>query len=253
MPSIVWGRTPQEAHDNPYEYEAQDQFVREATAALDALNVSLDRFTMQFHRDDTSLAKATWMLSLDLVDTLRESTALFVEKRHRIAFRLFRDTVETIDLLSVLHAGDSNADRTLREWYKNDTISHGEMRKYLESVHGKDAADRRREYYKELSKFTHRTYRALTTSFSLGHGDMLVPDTHSAPMLVLPHTIAEGLVVLSSLILEATECLMHYGPLDRDEVGSILMAALGAGSVPRRFAVRRRRDAEADYIFTSVR
>ena len=31
MPSIVWGRHPQEAYDNPYEYEAQDQCCRAHT------------------------------------------------------------------------------------------------------------------------------------------------------------------------------------------------------------------------------
>jgi hypothetical protein len=34
MPSIAWGRQPNEARTNPYEYEAQDQFVREAKALL---------------------------------------------------------------------------------------------------------------------------------------------------------------------------------------------------------------------------
>lgn len=243
MPSFVWSRNPQEAHDNPYEYEAQDQFIREATAVLSGLSVSLDRFTMKFHRDDTGLSKATWMLSLDLVDSLKECTELFVEKRHRIAFRLFRDVVETLDLISVLHAGNTLADRTLRDWYKNDTISHGRMREYMESAHGKDTAESRREFYKQLSKFTHRTYRALTMSFSLGQGDMLVPDTHSTPMLVLPHTIAEGLAVLSSLILEAIECLMRFGPLSNDEVSSIFLGALEAESVPRRFSMRSVRPA----------
>lgn len=240
MPSLVWGRDTQEAHDNPYEYEAQDQFIREATVALDALTASLDRFTMKFHRDETSLAKATWMLSLDMVDSLRESTSLFVEKRHRVAFRLFRDVFETVDLISVLHAGNLDADRTLRDWYKNDTATHGTMRKYMAPVKGEEAVKHRQRRFHQLSKFTHRTYRALSMSYSLGQGDMLVPDTHSNPMLVLPHTISEGLAVLSSLILEAVECLMLYGPLEKDEVSSIFLGALEAESIPRRFAVKVR-------------
>ncbi|MBL8311874.1 MAG: hypothetical protein JNL19_15750 [Burkholderiales bacterium] len=82
MASLVWGRDPQEAHDNPYEYEAQDQFVREAKELLSQIQVALDHFTMSFHRDDRSLEKATWMLAIDLNDALLESAQLFVEKRH---------------------------------------------------------------------------------------------------------------------------------------------------------------------------
>src|SRR5262245_37630373 len=112
MASIVWGRHPQEAHDNPYEYEAQEQFVREAKELLTQLQTKLDGFTMAFHRDDRTLKKATWMLALDLIDALLESVQLFEEKRHRIAFRLFRDVVETMDLLRVLHSGNPRAEKS---------------------------------------------------------------------------------------------------------------------------------------------
>lgn len=59
---------------------------------------------MKYHRDEASLDKATWMLAVDAVDALKECTELLKEDRHRIAYRLFRDTVESIDLLYVLHA-----------------------------------------------------------------------------------------------------------------------------------------------------
>lgn len=65
MPSQVWGRSPQEASDNPYEYEIQDQFVREAEALLKRLNIGLQIYSMKFHRDDHSVRKAVWMLQLD--------------------------------------------------------------------------------------------------------------------------------------------------------------------------------------------
>jgi hypothetical protein len=34
VPGIVWGRHSQEAYDNPYEYAAQEQFLRESMALL---------------------------------------------------------------------------------------------------------------------------------------------------------------------------------------------------------------------------
>jgi hypothetical protein len=236
MPSIVWGRHPQEAYDNPYEYEAQEQFVREASAILTTLSCNLDRMTMKFHRDDRSLEKATWMLTLDLVDALAEINSLLVERRHRIAFRLFRDVVETIDLLGVLHAGNTRAQKTLRDWYKDQTISHGESRQHIEEVRGSTSAHARRDYYKQLSKFTHRTYRALLKSFSLGSGDMLVPDTHRSDDLVSPQTLASGFAVLADLILQALKCMTLCGPLSSSEIGAAYQAALESTTVPRRFA-----------------
>jgi hypothetical protein len=236
VPSIVWGRHPQEAHDNPYEYEAQEQFVREARSLLADLLLRLDGFTMHFHRDEKSLEKATWMLALDLTDSLLESTILFTEKRHRIAFRLFRDAVETMDLLRVLHSGNERATRALRLWYANKSIPHSESRKHLEETVGADAALQRREYYEDLSKFTHRTYRALLKSYSLGRGNMMVHDSHSMAMLVLPQTIASGLAVLSDLVIDASDCLSKYGPLDRDEVHFAWKASLELHTIPRRFS-----------------
>lgn len=235
MASIMWGRHPQEAHDNPYEYEVQEQFVREAKELLSQLQIRLDYFTMQFHRDDRTLEKATWMLAVDLIDALLESVQLLEENRHRIAFRLFRDVVETVDLLQVLHSATPRAERALRLWYEDETIPHKESRMHIEEHAGKDAALKRRSYYAQLSKFTHRTYRALLKSYSLGRGDMLVHDSHSMRMLVLPQTIASGLAVLADLILQSSECLTQCGPLVPEEIAQTWLVAIELDTVPRRF------------------
>lgn len=236
MASVVWGRHPQEAYDNPYEYEAQDQFVREARELLSQLQVALDHFTIEYHKDDRSLEKATWMLAVDLNDALLESIELFQEKRHRIAFRLFRDAVETIDLLQVLHSKTPRAQKALQRWYENETIPHRESRMHIEEQEGKDAAAKRKEYYAQLSKFTHRTYRALLKSYSLGRDEMLIHDSRSMRMLVLPQTIASGLAVLSDLIIQATECLKQCGALTLEEVANAWLVAIELHVVPRRFA-----------------
>ncbi|TLD43700.1 MAG: hypothetical protein FAZ92_04019 [Accumulibacter sp.] len=237
MASIVWGRHPQEAYDNPYEYEAQEQFLREATALLDDLNIRLDRHTMEFHKNDVSLAKATWMLALDLVDSLLECAKLLGEKRHRAAARLFRDSVETIDLLRVLNSNTPRSAKALEQWYRNESIPHRESRKYLEETEGPEAAKRRRDFYDELSKFTHRTYRALADSYSLGQGDMMVHDSHSMSVLVLPQTIAAYLAVLADLIQQAAGCLSEVGALPEQEVTYAWLTSLETHTVPRRFAM----------------
>lgn len=238
MTSIVWGRHPQEAYDNPYEYEAQEQFLREAIALLADLNTRLDRLTLQFHKDEKSLEKATWMLSLDLVDSLQESLKLLHEKRHRAAARIFRDVVETIDLLHVLHSKTDKADTALVKWYENETIPHREARKHLEETEGEEAALQRKVFYDQLSKFTHRTYRALLHSFSLGRENRLVHDSHSIGLLVLPQTIASYLAILADLIQQASSCLSEVGAIPAEHIQHAWLTALEAHTVPRRFLMR---------------
>lgn len=238
MRSLVWGRHPQEAFDNPYEYEAQDQFVREATKWLVEIRTLLDRSTLKFHRDDQSLEKATSILAQDLVDSLIETKVLIEEKRHRIASRLFRDCVETIDFLLFLHSDSNAKDRTLKLWYGNQTVRHGELRKHIEAVEGQDAANKRRRFYDELSKFTHRTYRSLLDSYSLGRDDLLVHDSHSKTgMLVLPQVVSAYLAVLDSLIQEASQALVFSSEISCEEMHNVWTAALEVHTVVRRFEI----------------
>ena len=236
MPSIVWGRHPQEAYDNPYEYEAQAQFLRESRKLLRDLNTRLDHYTLQYHRDDLSLEKATWMLSLDLIDALAECVDLLAEKRHRPAARLFRDCIETIDLLKVLHSGIPKATKVLAQWYQNKTIPHREARAHLQEVEGEVSAKQRKVFFDQLSKFTHRTYRALNHSFSLGGGDLLVHDSHSMGTLVLPQTIASHLAIVADLILQAVQCLNETRIISTDHLTYALATTLETHCVPRRFS-----------------
>ena len=75
MPSIVWGRDPQEAYEEPYEYAAQEQFAREATALLRQLYLALNTDRHRYTSEDRSAAKAMWLLAMDALDSLRESLA----------------------------------------------------------------------------------------------------------------------------------------------------------------------------------
>lgn len=237
MPSIVWGRHPQEAYDNPYEYDAQKQFIRECKALLAELIVKLGRYTLKYHRDERSLEKATWLLTIDLISSLLDCAHLLEEKRHRPVARVFRDAVETIDLLRVLHSGTPKAESTLAKWYENHTIAHSDSRKYIQEVEGEQAALQRRKFYNELSKFTHRTYRALTDSVSLGRDDLMVHDSHGSGFLVLPQTIAAYMAVLADISIQAAESVANTEILSVDEVQSTWNAALESHTVPRRFVM----------------
>ena len=240
MSSFVWGRDPQEAFDNPYEYDAQEQFVREAKVFLKRMTEALDGYNMKFNRDDVGLKKATWMLLQDLVDSLYECLVLIQEKRHRVAARLFRDVVETLDLLKLFHSGTEKASRTLEKWYENEVISHGKARDYLKDVEGEAVAAARRDYYRQLSKFTHRTYRSLLDSYVLGRGDKLAHDSHSSSkLLVLPQIISAYYAVLGDLIIQVTEITSLGGVIESSYIKEAWLAALEEKRVPRRFAIKR--------------
>lgn len=238
MPSIVWGRHPQEAYDNPYEHEAQLQFLRECDALLREIIKRLRPHTLKYHRDEQSLQKATWLITMDLLASLLDCVALLKEKRHRPVARVFRDAVEAIDVMRYLHVKSSKSEVALKKWYANDTISHGEIRKLIEALDGVEAATERRVFYQELSKFTHRTYRALLHSVSLGRGELMVHDSHGSGFLVLPQTIAAYMAVLGDITIQATGSVSSTGLLSSYEVVEVWGVALETHTVPRRFAMR---------------
>lgn len=237
MPSIVWNRDPQEAYENPYEYGAQEQFLREALALLADLNVRLSDYTLQYHRDEKTLAKATWMLSIDLIDALTECAHLLKLKRHRVAARLFRDCVETIDFLKVLHSGTPASTDVLAKWYSNTSPTHRESRHYIKQTKGAAVHDQRNLFYQQLSKFTHRSYRALLDSYSLGRNDMLVHDSYSMGLLASPQAIASYLAVLAALIFEAVNSLGETQILSLDNLNLAIQSSFEVDIVPRRFEV----------------
>ena len=97
MPSFIWNRTPQEAMDNPYEYDAQEQFTREASNILELISEELQKHDRKFTRDERTIDKAIWMLQNDALDSLKGILTSLNEKHHRIAGKLFRDVIETLD------------------------------------------------------------------------------------------------------------------------------------------------------------
>jgi hypothetical protein len=83
MPSQVWGRDPQEAFEEPYEYAVQDQFDREANALLQRFYRSLNTKKYHFTVADQSAQKAVWLLAVDSLDSLRDCLDALKRKKHR--------------------------------------------------------------------------------------------------------------------------------------------------------------------------
>lgn len=245
MPSLVWGRSPQEAYENPYEYAAQEQFVREANTLLWHLNKGLQKYSMKFHLNDNSATKAIWMLQLDALDSLRDALEALENKKHRVAVKLFRDVVETLDLAAFFHSGTPTSAHRLQKWYEDKVISNSEYRDFVSKTEGEEAANAKRDYYKTLSRFTHRTYSALLNGYGRGRGDMIWHDGYSdSGMLVPPQTISAYLAVLADLIIEFWSETVKRNLLTSQEVYNALEVSLETETVPRRFVPRLPRQSE---------
>lgn len=242
MPSLVWGRSPQEAYDNPYEYEAQDQFAREAKLLLKHMNTAFQKYSMRFHREDHSIKKAVWMLQLDALDSLKDALDALVNKKHRVASKLFRGIVETLDLAEYFHMNSNKSNRQLEKWYNDKVIPNSLYRDFIKETKGIKAKEEKTYYHSTLSKIIHRTYKVLLYGYGLGAGDMIWHDGYkNSGLLILPQTISMYFTVLADLILNFLREASVRGILSEKEVKEAIVESLETKTVPRRFSLRLRK------------
>lgn len=202
MPSFVWTRDPEEAYRSPYEHEANEQFMREAERFLICLEKDLLPYpSFMFKQDDRTERKAVWMLHLDALDGLRICHESLKVKNHRVAGRIFRTIIEALDLAAYFSAGTDASKKDLGKWYGNEVIPHRQYRAWLKKTYGNDHASNTTQYYRAISKFSHRTYHVLLKSYLLGSDGQLVYDgSRSNTNLVLPHTISAYMAIHAELI-----------------------------------------------------
>ncbi|ATC64878.1 hypothetical protein CMV30_13370 [Nibricoccus aquaticus] len=237
MPSFIWDRDPSEAYSEPYEYPAQEQFVREAIALLDALKSQFSLRDGLFRRDELSREKSVWMLEVDALEALADAIVLIGEKKHRMASRLFRDALETQDLAFYFAKAGPVADGDLKRWYGDDVIPHRVAREFVKSVHGNARWEALRELYGALSKYTHRTYSAVGKSYVLGRNEVIFYDGFrgGGTSLVLPHVISFSYAVLAMLIRRFMEVAVITGQISQETADQIWSQSMEPEPVPRRF------------------
>jgi len=248
MPSQVWGRDPQEAFEEPYEYGIQDQFVREARTLFTRLYKLLNSDLHYYSLDDRSREKAVWLLAMDALDSLRECLEALVRKEHRVAGKLFRDVTESMDLAAYFHSATSKSKSSLDKWYADEVVPHREYRDYVKRTQGTEPAERLRKHYSSLSRFTHRSYRVILNGYCLGKGERLVHDRTgelygnnggATNLLVLPQTIASYYANLANLALVYSADLSELGLVSREAIRDAFAASLETETIPRRFLPRR--------------
>jgi hypothetical protein len=236
MPSFVWNRDPREAYSEPYEYPGHEQFAREAKTLLRVLGEHYTQKDAAFTRDDVTREKAVWMLQVDSLEALEDCLSCIVEKKHRIAARLFRDALETQDVSWYLAKAGIAADAHLKDWFANEVIPHRVARDFVKRVHGTERFEELRSLYGGLSKYTHRTYRALAMSYVLARDQKLAYDGFRRDSsLVLPHVISFCYAVLAMLIKRLVEVAIATEQLTAERAEAMWVGSLEIHSVPRRF------------------
>ena len=237
MPSFVWNRDPSEAYQEPYEYGGQEQFSRESKNVLSELRVFYKNKDRAFTREDRSAEKAVWMLQVDALDALTDTLRLIDEKRHRLASRLFRDAMETMDCSFYFsHRNEKCAER-LSGWYSNEVLPHRVVREFFKKEKGDAHFENLRSLYNDLSRYTHRSYRALLMSYILAADDEIAYDGFrlTETGTVLPHVIAFQYALLGMLIKRFMEIAEASSQVTPEAAKGIWEKCLEKETVPRRF------------------
>lgn len=237
MPSFVWDREPSEAYGEPYEYGAQEQFARESKAVVQQLKSIYELQNHSFKVTDQTPQRAVWMLQVDALSALSDAIELVGEKRFRVASRLFRDIVETLDASYYFALAGDAAEINIKKWYQNEVISHRIFRDFVRQHHSPEKAENLRGLYTDLSKYTHRTFRTLGMSYILGRGDTAIYDgfRNNDNFNVLPHVLSFSYAILAGLIKRFVRYAVDTKQISTNEEIALWAASLEKESVPRRF------------------
>lgn len=235
MASFVWHRNPEEAYSNSYEYAAQEQFAREAKGILTRLGKNLAKYNLHFTAKEASIQKAVWMLHNDAIDALQEALGLLNRKNHKLVGRIFRDVWESSQLVEYFLSATPKSQKDLKKWFEDEIILHREIREQLKKSGRKAEVEQRRQRHRELSKFTHRSYRALQKGYSLGAADKMVYDGYTK-WSVLPHTVSSYYAILAALIIQNSETIKNSGLISATEIEKIWKHSLEKTTVSRKCA-----------------
>lgn len=236
MPSIYWGRDPQEATDEPFDYEAQVQFSREAGKILSGFTRELQKYSLLFSVDDVSPEKAIWMLQNDALDSLKDILKSLQEKKHRIAGKLFRDVTETLDLAAYFHAKSTKSNNDLSKWYQDGFVSHSDYRNFIKKEVGEAAMESSKNYYILLSKLAHRSYNVLLYGYAVGREKLLSYDGYdNDDFMVLPHTISMYYAILADTILKFIDEIGARGLVQHSTIIEIYEESIEKETVQKRF------------------
>lgn len=252
MPSLVWKRDPTEALRDGYQYDIEEQFVREASRLLRGVYGLLHRDRV-FTTVERSREKAIWLLQTDALDSIQDALDANGRKRHRVAYKLTRNVIESLDLAAYFSSGTPTSEAHLSKWFDDGFVENSRYRKHVGQVEGEDAKKELAERYRYFSRFVHRTYRALMLSYSGGPGERLVHDgyfqvhgesEHAETGLVVMGSVSAAHVLIAQMTLLLVEEVSKRGLVPREAVEAVVRDSLEAETVPRGYYLLDGRDPE---------
>jgi len=153
-----------------------------------------------------------------------------------------------MDLAAFFNTGTCKSNLYLKKWYDDEIVQNSIYRNYVRKTIRDDASKQIAKYYQYLSKFTHRSYRAICNGYILGRDDVIVHDgitelfsenQESKRFLVLPQTISSYYAVLASLIEIYANQLPNLKLTDKNQIQEVFKTSLEIETIPRRFAIMR--------------
>jgi hypothetical protein len=244
MPSFIWRRNPKEAFDNPYEYDAQKQFDREATQLLKTLYDHLAHpRERRYYIDERTPEKAIWLLHLDALGSIADAHDNLQRGRHRAVPHLSRSSQETLNVAAVFSTRTTASAALLEEWFNGAVMT---PKKYVKLVpHATpDGPVRHKHRYDNLSGYTHRTYHAIKEGYCLASDGHIFHDQsgmsfqyppQAGGASALPHTISVYYTLIASDIWFLADEFVARGSLAQEQLDQAFKESLEEGTVPRRF------------------
>jgi len=238
MASIIWDRDPQEALDNPYEYNAQKQFQREANALFKKLSNRILNES-KFYLNERSLEKATWMLQTDALFAFKNCLDLLKKNNHKLTGKLLRDIMESIHLVEYLNAGTDKSLKALEIWYNDELVMHREYRDFIKKKEGENQANYLREIYRIFSKFTHKSYKILLYGYMRVGEDS--NEMHYDNEWILQQSVSMYYAYVGHFGRFIISNMKDYGILTKAEVESDWNDSMEKVQIPRGFLSKKDR------------
>lgn len=238
LKNFIWNRDPQEAMDNPYEWDAQKKFVKEANQFLKHIRKHLiEKYS--YKKDEYTVEKAIWMLSLAALDSGIEITIALRKNQIHVVYHLLRSIQEALDLATFFSLRDKQSSDMLNAWYSGKIVSHGDYRSHLKKMGNNDKADHLNEIYKTLSKFNHNSYPTLLYSYGLDSGGFINHYGRYDSGITIPtNTIAMLHAISSKVILELSFQLLILKVLDSAVLKGLIGDQKRKRSINRRFQIK---------------
>lgn len=238
MKNFIWNRNPQEAMNNPYEYEAQKQFRNEAEKLVKELRAYLIS-EFSFTLNEKSTQKAIFMLTVNALDSAYEIVQSLKNKSHRTTAHLLRTIDESIDLGVFFNSKTEKSERKVKKWFNDEIIPHREYRDYIKQVEGLRRFEQERNNYIEISKFSHNSYKTLLYSYIKRSDNTIVHGSKYDSGILIPiQTISMYHAISGFYFQKIAFKMVEFELIEIEKMLTIMIDSEEEKTVQRKFVMK---------------